>query len=523
MNEQGTTQLNTASTGYALTNPLSLLLDKPPGAFTREDLIGVIKQRHIERITFHYTGLDGKLKELKIPVLNRQQVEWILADGERVDGSSLFKGMVDTALSDLYVMPVYRTAFLNPFDDASLDIVCRYLTKDGELAPFAPDTILHNASEMFRKNTGMELHAMGELEFFLLSERTPPIYVSSKQRGYHATGPFVKSGLVLDEMVRYISQITGAVKYAHSEVGYVESVRSDLEEIAGKQAEQLEIEFLPTPIEEAADDLVLARWLIRNVAYRHGCVATFTPKLEEGVAGNGFHVHMDLMRDGKNLMTDEQGKLSVCAKKVIGGLCKYADSLTAFGNTVSSAYLRLVPNQEAPTRICWSDMNRSAMIRVPLGWARVNNLAQQLNPLQKDRLEGSGGRQTVELRSPDGSALVHLLLAGITLAAEWGMTNDESLDLANTLYVSGNIFRDSNLLASLSALPTSCVESSHILSQKREMYERNAVFPSSIIDYIARMLQAENDAHMNQKLVDLPADDRLHETRSIMHKDLHRH
>lgn len=508
---------------YALTNPLSLLLDKPPHEFTREDLIHVIEEKHIERITFHYTALDGKLKELKIPVVSRRQAEWILADGERVDGSSLFKGMVDAALSDLYVMPLYKTAFLNPFDESSLDFTCRYLTKDGELAGFAPDTILHHASELFTKRTGMQLHAMGELEFFLLSEPKSPIYVSPKQRGYHASGPFVKSGLILDEMVRYIAQITGAVKYAHSEVGYVESVRSDLEEIRQKQAEQLEIEFLPTPVEEAADNLVLARWLIRNVAYQHGCVATFTPKLEEGVAGNGLHVHMEVMNDCKNMMNDEDGKLSANARKIIGGLCEYADSLTAFGNTVSSAYLRLVPNQEAPTRICWSDMNRSAMIRVPLGWSKVSNLAQRLNPQQKESLGKSEGRQTVELRSPDGSALVHLLLAGITMAAEWGMTNKTALDLAEKLYVSGNIFRDSKLLASLAALPTSCVESSRILIKNRELYERDSVFPPSIIEYVGRMLQAENDENMNEKLVDLPADDRLHETRKIMHKDLHRH
>jgi glutamine synthetase len=103
------------------------------------------------------------------------------------------------------------------------------------------------------------------------------------------------------------------------------------------------------------------------------------------------------------------------------------------------------------------------------------------------------------------------------------MGNDEGMDLANKLYVSGNIFKDSELLKRLAALPTSCVESSRILLQKREMYERDNVFPPSIIEYVAKMLQSENDEHMNQKLVDLPADDRLHETRKIMHKDLHRH
>lgn len=508
---------------YPLTNPLCTILDKPREEFCREDFANIIEEKRVERITFHYTALDGKLKELKIPVANRLQAERILADGERVDGSSLFKGLVDASLSDLYVVPVYKTAFLNPFDDGSLDFICRYLMRNGELAPFAPDTILQQASRSFKENTGTELYALGELEFFLLSDAGNKMYFAPKQRGYHASGPFLKNGLILNEMVRHITQITGAVKYAHSEVGYIESVRSDLEEIKGKQGEQLEIEFLPTPIEETGDILVLARWLIRNVAYRHSCVATFAPKLEEGVAGNGLHVHMEVRKNGNNIMVDNSGALSREAKKVIGGLCTYAESLTAFGNTVSSAYLRLVPNQEAPTRICWSDMNRSAMIRVPLAWGSVDDLAQRLNPAQKTPFGQKQGRQTVELRSPDGSAIAHLLLAGIAMAAEWGLTHDESEQLARDLYVAGNIFKDEQLLTRLTALPKSCVESARILLQKRECYERGGVFPPNIVDYVARLLQAENDENMNRSLMDLPADDRLLETRKIMHKDIHRH
>lgn len=508
---------------YSLTNPLCAILDKPREQFCREDFVSVIEEKRIERITFHYTALDGKLKELKIPVTNKQQVERILADGERVDGSSLFKGMVDAALSDLYVIPVYKTAFLNPFDEASLDFICRYLMRDGSLAPFAPDTILEKASQSFTKNTGMNFYAFGELEFFLLNEPNSKMYSAPKQWGYHASGPFLKNGLILNEMVRCISQITGAVKYAHSEVGYIESVRSDLEEIKGKQGEQLEIEFLPTPVEETGDILVLARWLIRNVAYKHDSVATFAPKLEEGVAGNGLHVHAEVRKDGRNIMTRRSGELSAEAKMVIGGLCTYAESLTAFGNTVSSAYLRLVPNQEAPTRICWSDMNRSAMIRVPLAWATIENLAQRLNPAQKTPFEEKQGRQTVELRSPDGSAIAHLLLAGITIAAEWGLSHPESEAVANDLYVAGNIFRDERLLARLAALPASCVESARILLKKRTCYEKDGIFPPSMIDYVARLLHAENDETMNRSLMDLPADDRLFETRKIMHKDIHRH
>ncbi|MBN2415679.1 glutamine synthetase [bacterium] len=508
---------------FALANPLSKILDKPKESFTRTDLIKLIVDKQIERITFHYTALDGKLKELKIPVANVNQAEKILANGERVDGSSLFRGMVDASLSDLYVVPVYKSAFFNPFDPGSLDFICRYMTKDGDLAPFTLDNILGNAYGNFKKKTGLELYALGELEFFLLSDRASHLYPAVPQRGYHSAAPFSKTGLMINEIIRYITQMSGAVKYAHSEVGYIEKVRSDIEEIKGKRAEQLEVEFLPTPIDEMGDHLVLARWLIRNISYRSGCVATFVPKLEEGIAGNGYHVHMELRRDGKNCMTNDDGSLSDDARKLIGGICHYADTLMAFGNTASSAYMRLVPNQEAPTKICWSDLNRSAMIRVPLGWKKNLELAKAINPQQTEPCDRDETLQTVELRTPDGSAITHLLLAGLTMAAEWGLTHKESLALADKLYVKGNIFQNKKLLKTLTSLPGSCVASARLLEKKRDLYERDNVFPQGAINYVIDLLRAEDDEHMNATLMDLPADDRLHETRKIMHKHLHRH
>src|SRR4030042_4904503 len=95
---QGDTPVTRNAFSYALANPLSVILDKSPRDFARPDFLKVIDEKHLERITFHYTALDGKLKELKLPVANSSQVEPILAEGERGDGSSLFTGMVDTPL-----------------------------------------------------------------------------------------------------------------------------------------------------------------------------------------------------------------------------------------------------------------------------------------------------------------------------------------------------------------------------------------------------------------------------------------
>ena len=163
------------------------------------------------------------------------------------------------------------------------------------------------------------------------------------------------------------------------------------------------------------------------------------------------------------------------------------------------------------------------MIRVPLGWSSVHDLARSINPQQTSSYQEREGRQTVELRSPDGSAIVHLLLAGITMAAQWGLVHAESAKLADSLYVSGNIFQTADLRTTLPVLPRSCVESSRILLEKRELFERDGIFPPGIIEYVSSLLKAEKDEGMNDRLVDLPADDRLHETRKIMHKDLHKH
>lgn len=513
-----TGKLNT----FALSNPLIEIIGKEPKDFQREDLIKVVKDLGIERLTFHYTGIDGKVKDLKIPITSQEQLEVILTEGERADGSSLFKGFVDPAKSDLYVIPVYKSAFINPFDEKSLDFVCRFLDPKGELAPFPPDNILLKAAKKLKKETGFELWALGELEFFLMKDHENKSFPMPAQRAYHASAPYVKGGEILDDMMRKICQIGGKIKYCHSEVGYIEKVESEMPEINGKSAQQVEVEFLPTPIDEAADMLILARWIIRNVAYQNDAVISFAPKLEIGHAGSGMHVHMQLMKDGKNIMVNAEDKLSKEARMVIGGLCRYAGALNAFGNMVASSYLRLVPHQEAPTKVCWSDMNRSALIRVPLGWNNLNNLANAINENQKENLPKQQSRQTVELRSPDGSCNTHLLLAGITVAANCGLNNPEdSLALAEKCHVTGDV-HGPNSPQDLDELVTCCHDSADRLKEKRELFEKGDIFPAEVIDGVAEMLYSEQDRYLNKELMKLPDAEKLKESRRIMHRDLHR-
>jgi glutamine synthetase len=204
-------------------------------------------------------------------------------------------------------------------------------------------------------------------------------------------------------------------------------------------------------------------------------------------------------KDGQNIVL-ENGKLSPTARKMIAGILDVADALTAFGNTIPTSYLRLVPNQEAPTKICWGDRNRSALVRVPLGWTGKQNMAAIANPEVNVSAKNGDSRQTFEFRVPDGSANIHLILAGLIVASLHGIELPNALEMADQLYVEGNIFRNIPT-QQLQQLPASCVESADRLKSKREIFERNGIFPKPLIDFTIESLAAFQDKNLSSELM----------------------
>ena len=173
------------------------------------------------------------------------------------------------------------------------------------------------------------------------------------------------------------------------------------------------------------------------------------------------------------------------------------------GNKVPTSYFRLVPHQEAPTSVCWGDRNRSVLVRVPLGWTGENDvMCSQANPLEADSISAAPQKQTVELRSADGSADVYQLIAAMVVAARIGFEMEDSLKRAEDVYVSVNIHNDENRakLESLESLPDSCVASAKALAAKREAFERYDVFSPQMIDGIIRKLEAFDDADLRNSL-----------------------
>jgi len=475
-------------------NKIVQFLGKPPEEFTKQDLIRFIEEKEIEMLNFRYVGGDNRLKTLNFVITSKAQLDRLLSMGERVDGSSLLPH-IDASSSDLYVIPRYKTAYVNPFSPVpTVDILCSYYTSEGARLPSSPENIIRKAHEVFKYNTGLTFEAMGELEYYVFydSQRFYPVMA---QKGYHESSPFFKWEGLRCEAMQVIAQVGGEIKYSHSEVGNIHRETHE--------TEQHEIELLPVPIEDAADQIIIAKWILRMIGYKYGVTVSFAPKILAGHAGSGLHIHTRLVKDGKNMMV-EGNRLSDIAKKAIAGYLTLAPSLTAFGNTVPTSYLRLVPHQEAPTNICWGDRNRSVLVRVPLGWLNVGSIAKDANPQEgKEALDFSDS-QTVEFRCPDGSADIYLLLAGLAVAARYGLEMEGALELAKKLYVDVNIFSPEHkkIQERLPQLPASCWESADHLLKNREIYQRDGVFSPTIIDGVVKKLKSYRDKDLSERLFD---------------------
>lgn len=446
-------------------------------AKTRAELVNYCQSNNVEVVNFHYCGWDGHLKTLNFAIRDREHLENILIAGERVDGSSLFP-FIEAGKSDLYVIPRYKTAFRNPFEEVpTVDILCDFFTREGKPFESAPRYILHKASEAMTKVTGLKMQAMGELEYYIVAPQEQ-LYPIENQRGYHESAPFCKYGDFRVEAMRLITAAGGCVKYGHSEVG---NFTED-----GVTYEQNEIEFSPVDIEDAADQLVIAKWIMWQLAYEYGVELTFAPKIADGKAGSGLHVHMKFTKDGRSVMT-EKGELTEICRKAIAGLMDLGTSLPAFGNPSPVSFRRLVPNQEAPTSLCWSFSNRSALVRVPLGWITDTDMSAIANPDEKPEKYDFSSKQTFEWRASDGTADIYLLMASLCVAARHGFEMENALETADKTYVGlgVNIHSAANksVRDSLQQLPPNCAGAAQQLHCDRDIYTAYGVFGDDIINY----------------------------------------
>ena len=460
------------------------LLEKPAAEFTCSDLVRAAEQLELRQVNLRYVGGDGRLKTLAFPINSREHLIEVLTRGERVDSSSIFQG-TETHDSDAYIVPRHRTAFLNPFGKRpSLDVLCSFYGEDGKPLPYAREQVLRRAAEMLLHETGMVLEAFGELEYYLV-DAAERIYPVEEEHGYQESTPFSKGQQVREEVLGHLSAMGIKLKYVHGEVGNI------LED--ERQLVQHEIELWPAPVEQAADALVVAKWVVREVAYAHGLEVTFAPSVSSDGAGNGLHVHSRLVREGASAIMGPEG-INDTGRRLIAGYLSAARALTAFGNTVPTSYLRFTDGEESPEGICWGETDRTGLVRVPLAWGGhvLPAMVAHANPDSSEPiLEPGIHPQTVELRLADGSADVHLLLAGMAVAARRGLGDPESLELAARL---STVDHDD-----FERLPTSCADSADALESARAMFEADGIFPSELIDAVVDRLRADENAALVKK------------------------
>ncbi|MGW6633806.1 type I glutamate--ammonia ligase [Streptomyces cyaneofuscatus] len=227
-------------------------------------------------------------------------------------------------------------------------------------------------------------------------------------------------------------------------------------------AGQAEINYKFNTLLAAADDLMLFKYIVKNVAWRNGKTATFMPKPIFGDNGSGMHVHQSLWQDGTPLFYDEQGYagLSDMARYYIGGILKHAPSLLAFTNPTVNSYHRLVPGFEAPVNMVYSQRNRSAAMRIPITGS---------NPKAK----------RVEFRAPDPSSNPYLAFSALLMAGLDGVKNkiEPAEPIDKDLY---ELAPEEH--ANVQQVPTSLPAVLDALEADNEYLQAGGVFTSDLIE-----------------------------------------
>jgi glutamine synthetase len=449
---------------------LERLIGRPAAAWTVDDLVALAAERGVRIVSLMHVGGDGWLKVLDFVPQNREHLRDILSGGERADGSSLFAGLgLEVGASDILLRPRLETAFLDPFAaQPALVLLCSHAGRDGAPLAQSPDTIVRRAAERLTDELAVELHALGEVEYFIGRRGGEQDVYGANDRGYHATSPFVFGEALRREAMALLAEIGVPVKYGHSEVGYVQATEAD-----GVIWEQHEIELGLAPLATAANAVVLTQWVLRNLAYRQGMRCSFDPILRRGHAGTGLHFHFSPVRKGKHLGgRGADGALSAPAQWLIAGLVRMGGALMAFGNRTEGSLIRLTQAKEAPNAIVWGEFDRSALVRLPIVATTADGRA--VSP------------PTIEFRLPDGSAHPHLLLAGV---AQVMVEARSSRDLAPLLERT-SVTALKRGAGTATPVPTRFLEVAKALKASRAALEAGGVFPPVLIDRFIERLRA---------------------------------
>ncbi len=349
-----------------------------------EQILRRVYDEHIDVVRLWFADILGHIKGFAI---TPRELEGCFQDGLGFDGSSI-EGFARIHESDLMAHPDPDTFSLLPHNNEykAARMICDLKTPDGK--PFAGDTrhvLRRNLEKAAEK--GWTCKIGPELEFFLFQNNRGAEILD--MGGYFDASIQEAGTSVRQKAIFALEEMGIPVEYSHHEVA----------------PSQHEIDLRYTDALTMADRCITYRFIVKEVAQEGGYYATFMPKPIFGENGSGMHVHQSLFAGDKNVFYDEndQYNLSSTAKHYIAGLLHHIREITSITNQTVNSYKRMVAGFEAPVYVCWGQMNRSALVRIP-----------------RIRL-GRESSTRIELRSPDPVANPYLAFAAMLAAGMKGI------------------------------------------------------------------------------------------------------
>ena len=360
---------------------------------TREEIKKIIKDKSILYIRMQFTDMLGDIKAVEIP---STKIDDAFENKIMFDGSSI-EGFVRIKEADMYLHPDLDTFLVLPFEDSVARFICDVYTPEGK--PFIGDPRYILKKEIKKmQEMGIDTLNIGfEPEFYLfkLKEDGTVSLNPADKASYFDLSPFDGGEDIRKEIAIVLEKMGFLVQASHHEVG----------------PGQNEITFKYNDVVSSCDKVQTFKQVVKVIARKHGYLASFMPKPLEGQAGNGMHTNCSLFdKDGHNLFYDEKDPmgLSLLCRKWICGLLTHCRELALLTNPIVNSYKRLVSGYEAPIYACWSDANRSSLIRIPA----VRGLSTR-----------------TEMRNVDPCANPYLALAGILACGLDGIKNTKDDEL----------------------------------------------------------------------------------------------
>jgi len=390
-------------------------------ATTPHEVIEKARELGVKMVDFKFVDLPGMWQHFSIPV--RQLTDSVFTEGIGFDGSSI-RGFQKINESDMLLFPDPSSAILDPaLSIPTMSIICDVGQPGAGFRPYSRDPrYVAKKAEKYLKDSGIATTAYfgPEVEFFIFNElrfdqtaNSGYYFIDSDEgiwnsgqpgngtanlgyrprhkEGYFPVPPTDKLQDLRSEIVLAMEEAGIEIEVQHHEVG---------------TAGQTEIDMRFNTLTRMADQVLLYKYIAKNVCYKRGYVATFMPKPLFGDNGSGMHTHQSLCNDDTPLFYDSEkyALLSDMCRWYIGGLLKHASSILALAAPTTNSYRRLVPGYEAPINLVYSQRNRSACIRIPT-------------------YSDSPKARRLEFRAPDPSCNPYLAFSAMLMAGLDGVKN----------------------------------------------------------------------------------------------------